>query len=216
MGRTIRRSVLAALLALLAPAIAAGQQQEFEDAPVDPADLDTTIIVGALIAGVLITVVIAAVFIHLLTRYTRSANGYVREESIETGLIGLGVVVGGFILAIGLAITGIGIIVSLPLLFALMIAMIFGNVLFEIVLGLEIIRALRDDEIESASTATLWKGFLLGFVVLIVLNLVPFVNFLVGLIAMSLGVGLLVQFVRKGAHPGGDAGGSASGVSESW
>ena len=216
MMRTIRRSVLAVFVALLFPALAAAQQQEFEQPPIEPGDISTTMLVGFYAAGFVISAVIAAVFIHLLTQYARSAGVYLREDSIETGLIGLGVIIGTFVLTFVLTLTGIGVLVSVPLLFAFGIVALFGYVLLEITLGREILERVRDGGDDPASKKALWKGFLVGYAVLTVLGLIPILNLLVVLVAWSLGVGLLVQLARKGTEPTGNAGGSASGVSESW
>lgn len=202
MRRAIRRTVLTALLGLLVPAVASAQRAG--DVPADPSvysspEFRLAILFVQLVFGV----IVAALLIHLAPNFTRSTVRYVREDTAETGIVGFAVIVGTFVLAIILFVTLIGAVLGIPLLLALGLLLIPASVVINIALGLAVYRTASSDRRTELTAKNLWIGYLVGFVVLAVLGQIPVLNLLVNLVAVSLGLGAVIQHFRSGAREGG-------------
>jgi len=208
MRRTFRRAVLTVLLGLLVPAVASAQQPE--DVPTDPAAYSSPeFTLAAILVQLVFGVIVAALLIHLAPGFTRSTVRYVREDTAETGIVGFATIVGTFILALILIVTMIGALVGIPLLLALALLLIPASVVINIALGLALYRIASSDRRTELTAKNLWIGYLIGFVALAIVGQIPVLNLLVNLVAVSLGLGAVIQHFRNGAREG-DSGGEWS------
>jgi len=205
MSPTFRRTVLTVLLGLLIPAVASAQQAG--DVPTNPSvDVTPELRLAVLLVQLVFGVIVAALLIYLAPQFTRSTVRYVREDPAETGIVGFAAIVGTFILSIVLIVTLIGALVGIPLLLVLVLLLIPASVVINIAVGLVLYRMASSDRRTELTTKNLWIGYLIGFVVLTVVGQIPVVNLLVNLVAISLGLGALIQHWRNGAREG-DSGG---------
>jgi len=204
MRRTIRRAALTVLLGLVVPAVAGAQQPG--DVPVDPSvysspEFRLALLLVRLVVGVLV----AALLIHLAPRFTRSTVRYVREDTAETGIVGFAAIVGTFVVVTVLFVTVVGAVLGIPLLLVLVLLLIPASVVINIAVGLVLYRAISDRRTDL-TTKNLWIGYLVGFVVLAILGQIPVVNLLVNVVAISLGLGAVIQHFRGGAREGSSGG----------
>jgi|GEM_PF-5312903 len=205
MRRTIRRAVLTVLLGLAVPAVASAQQPG--DVPIDPSAYSSP---GFTLAVVLVQLVfgliVAALLIHLAPGFTRSTVRYVREDAVETGIVGFAAIVGVFVLSIILIVTMIGAVLGIPLLLVLVFLLIPASVVINIALGLVLYRLASSDRRTELTAKNLWIGYLIGFVALTIVGQIPVLNLIVNVVAVSLGLGAVIQHFRNGAREGDSRG----------
>jgi len=201
MRRTARRTVLTVLLGLLVPAVASAQQPG--DVPTDPSVYSSPAFTLAIVLVQLVFgVIVAALLIHLAPGFTRSTVRYVREDTAETGIVGFAAIVGVFVLSIILTVTLIGAVLGIPLLLALVLLLIPASVVINIALGLALYRMASSDRRTELTAKNLWIGYLIGFVALTIVGRIPVLNLLVNVVAISLGLGAVIQHFRNGAREG--------------
>lgn len=197
---SIPHSLSATLALLLATGVTAAQSQEPNPeeiaTAVDEVGFVATVI--ASLAVLVVSVVIAALLIHLGTGFTRSTEQYVRTEPVESGLIGFGLSIGVLVASFVLILTLIGALVGVPLFFAYLIVFLAGQVIAQIAIGHLVLREVGGGAESPPSIKTLWIAFVVGTVAVFVLTFVPYVGTLVNLAVGSLGVGAMVQHYRKG------------------
>jgi len=201
MRRTIWRAVLTVLLGLSVPAVASAQQPG--DLPTEPSTYSSPeFTLAVVLVQLVFGVIVAALLIHLAPGFTRSTVRYVREDAAETGIVGFAAIVGVFVLSIILIVTMIGAVLGIPLLLALVLLLIPASVVINIALGLVLYRMASSDRRTDLTTKNLWIGYLIGFVALTVVGQIPVLNLIVNVLAVSLGLGAVIQHFRNGAREG--------------
>lgn len=205
MRQTIRRAILTVLLGLLVPAVASAQQPG--DVPTDPSVYSSPAFTLAVVLVQLVFgVIVAALFIHLAPGFTRSTIRYVREDTAETGIVGFAAIVGTVILSMILVVTVIGAVLGIPLLLALVLLLIPASVVINIALGLALYRMASSDRRTELTAKNLWIGYLIGFLALTIVGQIPVLNLIVNVVAVSLGLGAVIQHFRNGAREGAAGG----------
>jgi hypothetical protein len=130
----------------------------------------------------------------ILLRYLPSlffaVDGEIRRSPVVTTVLGFVLMIAAFIAIIIVAITVIGIPIALIALFLLIVALMLTGIFVSFSLGRWI-----------GSRMNLKYGdmalFVIGFVVLNILFLIPFVGWLIGLISVSLGFGAILYAARN-------------------
>ncbi|TMT87633.1 hypothetical protein E2L06_13975 [Haloterrigena sp. H1] len=190
------RYALAGAVALLALVpIPAAAQRGLRDTlanPTTPEDL--ALAFGVYVA---VTLVIGATVLTVDRSYVRSIETRLRDDPVSAGVIGLGVLVGGFVAfaAMGAVVAllvdagapaalesvptlvGIGVSVGLTVI----------NTIGMIVAGLVVLRRLRDEPEPNP-----WLALVVGALVVQVLYLVPLLNLAVAVFVVALATGAIV------------------------
>lgn len=201
---TLRTAVASVLLALL-PAVAAAQEglgvseDQLEELGLTQEELFELVLISLAIFLVL-AALIAVLLFQFRRAFVRSADAHVRREPIKSGLVGLGVVIGVFLLSIVVDTVVFAVFPPLSALIVLSFSVfvVAAYVLGSVMIGHVVLRQVRDETTDTVTPMTLWSRFLVGFVIALVLWFVPIVNLLSSLVVVSVGVGGLVQHVRKG------------------
>ncbi|WP_369425660.1 hypothetical protein [Methanothrix sp.] len=116
-----------------------------------------------------------------------------RDPAIET-LVGLLAIIVCVILAVILAITVVGIPIAIMLLLLLAVGIMLSGLLVSFTLGIRVMAMLRSGTGSSVS-------FTVGYVILNILFLLPYIGWIFMLISVCLGIGALLYVVRDGASP---------------
>nr|WP_297759967.1 hypothetical protein [Methanothrix sp.] len=116
-----------------------------------------------------------------------------RDPAIET-LVGLLAIIVCLILAVILAVTIVGIPISIMLLLLLAVGIMLSGLLVSFTLGRRVMALLRGGTGSSVS-------FIVGYVILNILFMLPYIGWIFMLIAVCMGVGALLYVVRDGASP---------------
>ena len=192
----IRRHALAAAIALLAFApMPAAAQRGFRDTLANPTTPEEIALAFGIYVAV--TLVIGALVLSIDRSYVRSIEARLSDDPVSVGVIGLGVLVGGFVVfaALGAVVAllvdagapaalevvptfvGIGISVGLTVI----------NTIGMIVAGLVVLRRLRDEPEPNP-----WLALVVGALVVQVLYLVPLLNLAVAIFVVALATGAIV------------------------
>lgn len=119
-----------------------------------------------------------------------AVDGEIRRSPVVTTVLGFVLMIASFIAIIIVAITVIGIPIALIALFLLLVALMLTGTFVSFSLGRWI-----------GSKANLKYGdmalFVIGFVILNILFLIPFVGGLIGLVSVSLGFGAILYAARN-------------------
>ncbi len=199
MRRLALHSIVATCALALFSGVTTATTQDPEEIAVAFEGLSPTMMLAGIAVSFVFFSLIAAVLIHLTPEYTRSTNQHIRSDPITTGLVGLGTVIGVFIVSIVLILTFIGALVGIPLLLALVLVSFVGAVLVDILIGRYLLEEFADRTERPPATKTLWLAFLVGFVVTAIATSIPVVGGLFALIISSLGIGAIIQQFRKGS-----------------
>jgi|GEM_PF-2151641 len=192
----IRRYVLATAVALLVftPTPAAAQRglRDTLANPTTPEEL--ALAFGSYIA---VTLVVGAVVLTIDRSYVRSIETRLVDDPVSAGVIGIGVLVGGFVVFAAMSavvallvdagapaaleavttLVGIGVSVGLTVV----------NTIGMIVAGLVVLRRLRDEPEPNP-----WLALVVGALVVQVLYLVPLLNLVVAIFVVALATGTIV------------------------
>lgn len=114
-----------------------------------------------------------------------------RDPAIET-LVGFMAIIVSLFLAVILAIMIVGIPIALMLLLLLAVGIMLSGLLVSFTLGRRVMSLLK---IGAGSSV----AFILGYVILNILFLLPYIGWIVMLVSVSMGVGALLYVVRDGA-----------------
>ncbi|MFD1563405.1 hypothetical protein ACFR99_07580 [Haloarchaeobius amylolyticus] len=182
-----------ALLALVpAPAAAQRGLRDTLANPTTPGEL--ALAFGVYVA---VTLVVGAIVLTVDRSSVRSIETRLRDDPVSAGVIGIGVLVGGFVAfaAMGAVVAllvdagapailegaptvvGIGVSVGLTVV----------NTIGMIVAGLVVLRRLRDDPAPNP-----WLALVVGALVVQLLYLVPFLNLVVAIFVVALATGAIV------------------------
>ncbi|MFA9417077.1 hypothetical protein [Natrinema sp. HArc-T2] len=192
----IRRSVLATAVALLAfaPTPAAAQRglRDTLANPTTPEEL--ALAFGSYIA---VTLVVGAVVLTIDRSYVRSIEMRLVDDPVSAGVIGIGVLVGGFVVfaAMGAVVALLvdagapAALESVPTLVGIgvSIGLTVVNTIGMIVAGLVVLRRLRDEPEPNP-----WLALIVGALVVQVLYLVPLLNLVVAIFVVALATGTIV------------------------
>jgi hypothetical protein len=130
----------------------------------------------------------------ILLRYLPSlffaVDGEIRRSPVVTTVLGLVLMIAAFIAIIIVAITIVGIPIALIALFLLIVALMLTGIFVSFSLGRWIGSRLN---LKYGDMAL----FVIGFVVLNILFLIPYVGGLIGLISVSLGFGAILYAARN-------------------
>lgn len=130
----------------------------------------------------------------ILLRYLPSlffaVDGEIRRSPVVTTVLGFVLMIAAFIAILIVAITVIGIPIALIALFLLIVALMLTGIFVSFSLGRWIGSRLN---LKYGDMAL----FVIGFAVLNILFLIPFVGWLIGLISVSLGFGAILYAARN-------------------
>lgn len=122
--------------------------------------------------------------------FRASEDKMLRDPAIET-LVGLLAIIVSLILAVILAITIVGIPISVMLLLLLAVGIMLSCLLVSFTLGRRVMSLLRTGTGSSVS-------FTVGYVILNILFMLPYIGWIFMLISVCMGVGALLYVVRDG------------------
>jgi hypothetical protein len=143
--------------------------------------------------GLLITLgylILGLILLRYLPSLFVAVDGEIRRSPVVTTVLGFVLMIAAFIAIIIVAITVIGIPIALIALFLLIVALMLTGIFVSFSLGRWIGSRLN---LKYGDMAL----FVIGFVVLNILFLIPFVGGLIGLISISLGFGAILYAVRN-------------------
>jgi len=126
------------------------------------------------------TLVIGALLIALADDYVTEIAEYIENKPVASFAWGIGAMIGFVVVFILLAITVVGLIVAIPLLFVFIIAAIAGNVLAFI--------AVTEQFVDER-----WIALLVAAIATALLSAIPGVGSLVSFVIGSIGLGAVVR-----------------------
>ncbi|HPJ29884.1 MAG TPA: hypothetical protein PLZ42_00660 [Methanothrix sp.] len=162
------------------------QMWEEHEAAREPEALISTfgilMILGFLIVGVLI--------LRLFPESMSSVDGEIRRSPLVRAILGLGLIVASMVLIFVSMVTVIGMPLGFLLLALFVAALLVANLFVSFSLGRWIARALNRNLGDM-------PAFVLGYLILSILFLIPLVGFLIELLSISLGFGGLVGYLNE-------------------
>src|SRR5690606_30833835 len=156
-------------------------------------DTDYSVSMGALAVWLVGSIIAVAVLLALAPRASRIAAQRLRERPIASPLLGLALFIGLPVIGALLAITVVGLPVSLFAVAAWLVLVMLGYFASAIALG--------DAWAERAGPARKAKRILaaaFALIVLFVLGQVPYVGWLVWVLALLLGMGAIALTIYEG------------------
>jgi len=159
-------------------------------------------ILGGFLVTVLVTLVVGGLVLGLGGRWSERQVDRIRSDAGRCFVYGLVTVIASIVVILLLAVTGIGLIVAIPLGIGLAILDVVGYGLAVVAFGAFVGRSWDRP----------WRGLLVAAPVLGVVYLVPVVGGLVNFVVGTIGFGAIVQgYLDDGRSGGRDAAGRVSG-----
>lgn len=172
-GRTASAAVTAALALLTCVGLAAAQF----DRP-SPPQFSSTTRVGISLA---VHLLVGGLLVKFDSLYVADVVDDVRTNPVENGLVGVATLVVFIGSVVVLTVTGIGILLAIPLGLVFVVMGVVGETLAMITVGMALVDPVTD--------ASLWTGVVVGAAIATVLTLVPLVGNFVAFLVGSVGVG---------------------------
>jgi hypothetical protein len=129
--------------------------------------------------------ILGIVFVKIFPAFHAAIVKTGKEKLLLSFIAGIAGLIVGFILFLILLVTMVGIPLAFLLLFLMLIGLMLANILTGALAG-EWIQKIANKEV-----GLIW-GFVIGFVIINILFLIPFIGFIIWIVSVFLGFGMLV------------------------
>lgn len=184
---SLRRVSLAVLGALALAGVAAAQGQQFTDPEVVTGTSPLVRFVGGFLGNLLVGGILVAV----APSFTKRVMATAREDAILAFVYGLATAITAVVVTFILAATGIGLILAIPLIFALAVVGIVGGAAAFVLVGSLALEASGESE------PGLGRSVVVGALAAGVFSAIPIVGGLAEFVVGTVGLGALVVRWRQ-------------------
>ena len=144
--------------------------------------------------GIIGFLIVGLILLKLFPRQFQELDAEIRESSARKAIVGFIMIIAAAIVLLLLAITIIGIPLAIFALIVYIVALVISPLFVSLSLG----KALAGPASKTGDMAL----FIIGFIVLNILMLVPFIGGLIRIIAVSLGFGAMYYALRRREETG--------------